>query len=68
MYKLKIIQEKFWDLKEILIANFVKHTFNNTHKKIHASTTKSEEIVAFLVLENIKKSKPRKMSLKFVTK
>ena len=35
---------------------------------MHASTTKFEEIVAFLVSENIKKSKPRKMSLKFVTK
>ena len=60
MYIRKIIEEKLWDIKEILIANFVKHTFNNTHKKMQASTSKVEETIAFLVLEDIKKSKPRK--------
>ena len=68
LYIRKIIQEKLWDLKEILIANLVKDRFDNTHKKIYASATKFEEMVAFLILENIKKSKPGKMSLKFVTK
>ena len=60
----KIIQEKLWDLKEIQIANFVKHTFNNIHKKNHASTTKLEEVVALLVLENIKKIEAEKNELK----